>query len=280
MRYRFLRFPDFRFKAVTFSFDDGHTDDIRLVEGMNRYGLKGTFNISSARFSEEATPGPRILTKEEALDLYYPNGHEVAVHGLRHISPFMSASPVMLREMLEDRVGLEKIFDRVIVGSAFPDDGRTSPELQGRMRDMGFGYCRCLAPDPSFSLPQNWLALQPTTKHNYAKRGELIEAFLNYDVTDLYIAHRASKWFYTWGHSHEFRRDDNWEIVDEFGQKLGGRDDIWYATNTEIYRYVKAYEALQFSADESIVYNSTLYTIYMEVDKQNVAIKPGETLHL
>ena len=34
-------------KAITFSFDDGVTQDIRLIEILNRYGLKGTFNINS-----------------------------------------------------------------------------------------------------------------------------------------------------------------------------------------------------------------------------------------
>ena len=32
-------------KAVTFSFDDGVTQDIRLIEIFNKYGLKGTFNF-------------------------------------------------------------------------------------------------------------------------------------------------------------------------------------------------------------------------------------------
>ena len=35
-------------KAVTFSFDDGVTQDIRLIEILNKYGLKGTFNLDSA----------------------------------------------------------------------------------------------------------------------------------------------------------------------------------------------------------------------------------------
>ncbi len=34
-------------KAVTFSFDDGVTQDIRLLELFNRYGLKSTFNLNS-----------------------------------------------------------------------------------------------------------------------------------------------------------------------------------------------------------------------------------------
>lgn len=33
-------------KAVTFSYDDGVTQDIRLVEILNRYGLKATFNLN------------------------------------------------------------------------------------------------------------------------------------------------------------------------------------------------------------------------------------------
>ena len=32
-------------KAVTFSFDDGVTQDIRLIEILNKYGLKGTHSI-------------------------------------------------------------------------------------------------------------------------------------------------------------------------------------------------------------------------------------------
>ena len=34
-------------KAITFSYDDGVTQDIRLIELFNKYGLKCTFNINS-----------------------------------------------------------------------------------------------------------------------------------------------------------------------------------------------------------------------------------------
>ena len=34
-------------KAITFSYDDGVTQDRRLIEILNRYGLKATFNINS-----------------------------------------------------------------------------------------------------------------------------------------------------------------------------------------------------------------------------------------
>ena len=34
-------------KALTFSFDDGVTQDIRLIEILDKYGLKCTFNLNS-----------------------------------------------------------------------------------------------------------------------------------------------------------------------------------------------------------------------------------------
>ena len=44
MRSVFLRYPDGKSKAVTFSYDDGHTSDKRLAEIFDKYGIKGTFN--------------------------------------------------------------------------------------------------------------------------------------------------------------------------------------------------------------------------------------------
>ena len=34
-------------KALTFSYDDGVTQDIRLIEIFNKYNLKATFNLNS-----------------------------------------------------------------------------------------------------------------------------------------------------------------------------------------------------------------------------------------
>lgn len=39
-------------KLLTFSFDDGNEDDVRLVEILNRYGLKGTFNLNSGKLTK------------------------------------------------------------------------------------------------------------------------------------------------------------------------------------------------------------------------------------
>ena len=39
-------------KIVTFSLDDGIKQDIRVMEILNKYGLKGTFNINTGIATE------------------------------------------------------------------------------------------------------------------------------------------------------------------------------------------------------------------------------------
>ena len=79
-------------KAVTFSYDDGVTQDIRLIELMNKYGLKSTFNLNSELLGKRG-----ILDRENQRIAHYKihpedvryvyDGHEVAVHTLTHPLP-------------------------------------------------------------------------------------------------------------------------------------------------------------------------------------------------
>lgn len=66
-------------KALTFSFDDGVKQDIRLVEILNKYGLKGTFNLN---FGFLQTPGAtkkdNMLAVADVKKVY--EGHEVSSH--------------------------------------------------------------------------------------------------------------------------------------------------------------------------------------------------------
>ena len=86
--------------------------------------------------------------------------------------------------------------------------------------------------------------------------------------------------FYLWGHSYEFDTDDNWDVIENFAQYVGGKDDIWYATNIEIYDYVQAYRQLQTSVDKKIVHNPTAMDIWFSQNLKTYCVKAGETLYL
>ena len=86
--------------------------------------------------------------------------------------------------------------------------------------------------------------------------------------------------FYLWGHSYEFDNNNNWCLIENFAEKMGGRDDIWYATNIEIYNYVKAYNSLDFGINMSLVHNPTAIEIFFKYGDAEYSIKPGQTINL
>ena len=59
MRSVFMRFPDGKAKAATFSYDDGNPQDERLAAIFDKYGVKGTFN-----FNCDAMRGKTVYNKE------------------------------------------------------------------------------------------------------------------------------------------------------------------------------------------------------------------------
>ena len=123
MNYIFLRFPGGKPKAVTFSYDDGCRSDIRFVETIDKYGIKCTFNINSEMLG--ADENSSRLTADE-VEKYLASSHnEIAVHGAFHKTEG-SIRPIMgIRDVLDCRRGLEKRFDRIITGMAYPDSGIT-----------------------------------------------------------------------------------------------------------------------------------------------------------
>ena len=105
-----------------------------------------------------------------------------------------------------------------------------------------------------------------------------MEKFTALQEDKIYSASRFPRLFYLWGHSYEFDRDDNWQVIEDFCAAIAGKDDTWYATNIEIYEYVEAFNALVTSADGKTVYNPTLKTVWMDVDGKVYRIDSGATV--
>ena len=86
--------------------------------------------------------------------------------------------------------------------------------------------------------------------------------------------------FYIWGHSYEFDNQDNWQVIEDFFKVVSNKDDVWYATNIEIYDYVKAYEGLVVSADGKRVYNPSATEVWFLEGNTVYSVKGGETINL
>jgi len=275
----FVRFPGFRDKAVTLSYDDGVRQDKRLISIMQKYGLKGTFNINSGQFSDkyEGVEKGR-MTLEEAKELYLNSGMEVAVHGYKHLSLGEVDTAVAMNDVITDRRELEKHFGGLITGMAYAN-GSAGDDAVEILRLAGIDYSRTTVPTEKFDLPNDWLRLPATCHHNNPRLMELAESFLAPHPRNYYWAIRP-KLFYLWGHSYEFDNNDNWEVIERFAEFIGGKEDVWYATNGEIYKYLKAADSIRFSVDGKSVYNPSAITVYINYIGTEVSIAPGETVSL
>lgn len=285
MRYRFARFPDGKFKAVTFSYDDGVNQDLRFAEMLSKYGMKGTFNLNSAMFGNKTKFGYR-LSPDEIKEGIINKGHEIAVHGKDHIAS-ACASPIdCIKDALYCREELEDAFDMIIRGMAYPDSGIRNPangndyaNVKQILSNLGIVYSRTLGGDnKEFKLPSDFHAWMPTAHHSNPQIFEWIDAFNDIDEKTLYSSRNFPRLFYLWGHTYEFDSDNNWDHIEKICEKISGREDVWYATNIEIYDYMKAYDSLVFNVKNTKVYNPSLIKVWFNADGQNYAVEPGETL--
>lgn len=274
----FMRFPGGAARALTLSYDDGVEQDIRLAAILDRHGLKCTFNLNSGLYAPEGTVYPagqihRRMTRAQVTALLAGSGHEAAVHGLTH--PFLEQLPgaAAAYEVLRDRENLEAQFGGIVRGMAYPF-GTTSDSLTAALGSLGIAYARTTRATEGFGLPTDWLRLDPTCHHNCPRLMDLAEDFL------APVGDRGPRLFYLWGHSYEFEAHDNWQVIEDFAARMGGRTDVWYATNIQVYDYVTAFGQLIASADGRRVHNPTALTLFASFDGQPVVLAPGRTAAL
>ena len=224
-------------KAVTFSFDDGVMQDIRTIEILDKYGLKGTFNLNSGKFGTknpyEPAPGKiveRTLIEPTQVKELYKN-HEVAAHTVGHFNLTELPDSCVTWQVETDRKLLEELTGKEVRCMAYPCGGVNNDDrVAGVIRDTSLiGFARTITSSFSFDMQENLLRFNPTLHFRNERLFELAEQFLALDTDE-------PKLFYIWGHTYEFDATDGaWERFEEFCRMISGKTDIFYGTNKEVF---------------------------------------------
>lgn len=148
------------------------------------------------------------------------------------------------------------------------------------LKTCGIDYARTVVSTHRFDIPEDWLRLPATCHHNDEELEKLADEFLKDYPENAHYLYKHPKLFYLWGHAYEFNDNNNWEIIEKFAEKVGDRDDVWYATNGEIFDYVKAYDGLIFSVSGNIVKNPSSIDVYTNLNGKETLIRSGETVCL
>lgn len=225
-------------KAITFSYDDGVTQDVRLIELFNKYNLKATFNLNSQFLGLEnmlIRDGIKIShnkNKAEDVRSIY-DGHEVAVHTLTHpCLPEIADDKEIIRQVEQDRIILSELVGYEVCGMAYPCGGKNNDDRTADIirKYTGVKYARALETNHSFAVQENLYRFQGTLYHHveWDKLFEMGEKFLNLQTDEPAI-------FYIWGHAYEFDiYPERWKEFEAFCEMISGREDIYYGTNKDV----------------------------------------------
>ena len=225
-----------KMKAVTFSYDDGVTQDQRLISLLNKYGLKCTFNLNS-----ELLGRPGSLLREEVTVAHVKpracevraiyEGHEVAAHTLTH--PMLPDLPddEVVRQVEQDRLNLSELVGYEVVGMAYPGGGVNFDQRVARLirEKTGVKYARTTVCNAAFDPQSDLYVFKPTVYHHHH-----FDEMMRLAGEFLAAPNDRPRIFYIWGHAYEFDICNDWDRMEGFFRLSSGRKDVFYGTNREV----------------------------------------------
>ena len=223
-----------KMKALTLSYDDGVEQDIRLISMMDKYGIKGTFNLNpglqeySRAFQKHDVTVHHLDLKD--LPKVY-EGHEVAGHSCTHPHLENLTGERLRDEVIGCQDQLSQLFGRKMYGFAYPY-GTYNDEVIAVEKEAGIRYSRTCVQHCRFDLCDNLLELPATCRHATPELLELAEKFVALKPDE-------PQMFYLWGHSYEFDEFDQWGLIEDFFKIISGQDDVFYGTNSEVLLNIK-----------------------------------------
>lgn len=229
---------DNKLKALTFSFDDGVIQDIRLIELLDKYGLKATFNLNSAllgaeyKVDENGNVLERGKVAPEKVSEIYKN-HEVGAHTLHHPNFLALSKEEIINEVNQDVKELERLTQKPVKVFAYPfgaTDDRVCKILE---ENTPIKLARTVWKSDNFDLPTTGLMCFKPTAY-FGKTDELFE------LAQKFISYKPRKpqLFYVWGHAYELDMDRiSWEKFEEFCKLVSNKSDIYYGTNSQVFGF-------------------------------------------
>lgn len=264
-------YPYGRRKAFNITYDDGILQDVRFVQLLNKYGLKGTFNLNSQLMEQEFEwlheTGMTVkrLSLQAARHLY--DGHEIASHTLTH--PYLSdkTEQQLMWEIGEDKRRLEDFFSREVAGFAVPFHFY-SDIIANCVKKCGFEYGRMSEETHSYMSWQDSYFWKCGIFHLAPELDAYVEGFFETD-TELALCQIV-------GHSYDLDAADLWEKMEHIFHRISENQDVLPMTHIEIVCYIRAME--QAVIGENTIYNPTTQTLWFCIDGVVRSVAPGETI--
>lgn len=261
-------YPGGKSKAFNISYDDGVVQDIRFVQLLNRYGLKGTFNLNyglmRSRFTWQHESGMMVqrLEEHQVKELY--QGHEVASHTYSHTYLDHADEMQILQEMGADKFFLERLMGREVAGYATPFYFY-SDQMAACARYCGFVYARISEESNDYSIPRDPYHWRGSKFHWDADLESFVEGFLE-TKQEMALCQLV-------GHSYDLDVMNLWDRIEAILRMVSHHPEVWPATHLEIARYVQCMNRVEIQSN--YVYNPGGVDLWFRVHGQCICVAPG-----
>lgn len=238
-------YPGGKAKAFNITYDDGVLQDVRFVELMNQYGLKGTFNLNSGLMETEFEWTHRNgmivkrLPTSVVAELY--KKHEVASHTLTH--PYLSqlTESEVMEEMSKDKENLERLTGRPVLGFGGPFH-HWSPMIVECAKRCGFEYARNADERYCYAPPEEYYYWAAGTYHVMPGFRPFVEGFFETEE-ELALCQIV-------GHTYDLDAENMWQYMESVLKRVSEDESILSMTNIELVRYLKAMRSAVITEDE------------------------------
>ncbi len=235
-------------KYFTLRFDDGITQDARVIEILKKHGVDCcTFYINTGlygadwawvgqQFNRPDVPHKRYTRKELEAGIY--DGFDVEVHTRTHPSLKNLSDREVTNEVGGDAKNLQRIYGYIPIGMAWPggDTEWNEQNIKTILETTNIRYGSCTTRTAAFDLPQYFMTWYPTCSFSDADVMSLADRFIAAEPTEDML-------FYVWCHGYELDIYNTWEKFDQFIGMIAAAaaedDSIVLVTNAEFYQLFK-----------------------------------------
>lgn len=240
-------------KYFTIRFDDGITQDARVMEILKKYNADCcTFYINTGlyganwawvgqQFNRPDVTHLRYTRKELESGIY--DGFDVECHTLNHPSLKNYTERQVTNEVGRDAQNIQRIFGYEPIGLAWPggDTEWNEQNILTILETTNIRYGSCTTRNTAkglskFSLPEYFMTWYPTCSFSDADSMALLQEFIDAECTEDML-------FYVWCHGYELDLFYTWEKFDTFIKTIteaaAEDENIVLVTNAEFYQLFK-----------------------------------------
>ena len=261
-------YPGGKAKAFNITYDDGVLQDVRFVELMNKYGLKGTFNLNSGlmetQFEWVHPNGMTVkrLPTTVVAELY--QNHEVASHTLTH--PYLSSltEAEIMEEMARDKENLERLTGKPVLGFGGPFH-HWGPEVVECAKRCGFEYARNAEERCCYAPPEEYYYWSAGIYHIRPGFRDFVEGFFH-TREELALCQIV-------GHTYDLDVENMWDYMESVLKRVAEDHSVLSVTNIDLVRYMKAMRTAVITETE--IKNPSDLPLWFEKNGKVICVEPG-----